>query len=205
MSLDLRIIIVDAKDGPICMLLPVAIKAPKLRANERRVPVNANKRRKEESSEEKAEKQTIRETFVIHVEVQTCSILVNNVSATTKIIFSLIAVCRRTRRVHCEKNQRVLHLQSDCDACDSYCWQSIASRGLLLDGGWKIAIQSSYSRRSCNSVGSVFLRSAFNISAGDAVSLATGSESSSEALHERRENDNNFEQNHRQSGERSQY
>ena len=66
------LIIVDAKDGPILMLLPLGIKAPKLRANERRVPTNANKRRKEESQEEKIEKQAIRETFVVHVEVQTC-------------------------------------------------------------------------------------------------------------------------------------
>ena len=66
------LIIVDAKDGPILMLLPLGIKAPKLRANELRVPTNANKRRKEESQEEKIEKQTIRETFVVHVEVQTC-------------------------------------------------------------------------------------------------------------------------------------
>ena len=65
------LIIVDAKDGLILMLLPLGIKAPKLRANERRVPTNANKRRKEESQEEKIEKQAIRETFVVHVEVQT--------------------------------------------------------------------------------------------------------------------------------------
>ena len=66
------LIIVDAKDGPILMLLPSGIKAPKLRANERRMPTNVNKRRKEESQEEKIEKQAIRETFVVHVEVQTC-------------------------------------------------------------------------------------------------------------------------------------
>ena len=65
------LIIVDAKDGPILMLLPSGIKAQKLRANERRVPTNVNKRRKEESQEEKIEKQAIRETFVVHVEVQT--------------------------------------------------------------------------------------------------------------------------------------
>lgn len=59
----------DEKDCAILMLLPWSIKAPKLRPNERRVPVNASKRRKEESEEDKAEKKKIRETFIVRVEV----------------------------------------------------------------------------------------------------------------------------------------
>ena len=53
------------------MLLLLGIKAPKLRANERRMLMNANKCRKEESEEEKIEMQAICEIFVV-VEVQTC-------------------------------------------------------------------------------------------------------------------------------------
>lgn len=55
------------------MLLPSGVKAPKLRAGERRVPLNANKRQKEETAEEKVEKKGTHETFVVHVEVSTGS------------------------------------------------------------------------------------------------------------------------------------
>ncbi|XP_043271205.1 uncharacterized protein [Venturia canescens] len=58
----------EGKDVAIFMLLPWGMKAPKLRIGERPLTISSNKRRKQKTEEEKAEKQRIRQTFIVHLE-----------------------------------------------------------------------------------------------------------------------------------------